>query len=178
MKVGNLKLDIQVCDCSSCYNLVVQDHSYYLTTPEKPRLEIIMPGYETPMVFNFEAEKTNIFNSYSLLLSASAGSADLIELPDGLYQLTYRICPYEELYHTICHIRNCKAWCRWEKLLVTLTTSCYDLDPKMRDSLEKIEWLLKGSEALAKDCQCEKASEAHQKAIELLEDLECLVEKI
>lgn len=172
MNVGTLKLDIRICECSSCDNLVLEDHSFYLTDqPERPKVQIAIPGYTSGILFDFIPSKSNIFNSYSFGLS---NNDCLQELSDGLYTITYMICPYDELFQTIYHIRQCKSWCRWDKLLIKFFDSCLDLPSDSEKMLNKIEYLLKGAEAFAKDCEPDKAIELHQKAVELLTRLECV----
>lgn len=173
MNIGELNLDIRISDCTACENLVVQDHSYYLTTPERPKLQIQLPGYTSKWMFDFSPEKINIFNSYSFGLSTSSS---LTELPDGLYTLVYMICPYDQLFHTVYHVRQCKAQCKWDTFLKQSFDSCYDLSPEVNKLLNRIEYLMKGAEVFARDCEPEKAIELHQKAVELLERLECILE--
>lgn len=173
MKIGELNLDIKVSNCSSCENLVIEDHSYYLTTPERPSIQIQLPGFNTTWTFDFTPEKTNIFNSYSFGVSPTSC---LSELPDGLYTIKYMICPYDQLYQTVYYVRQCKAQCQWDTLLKKSFDSCYDLSPDVNMLLNKIEYLLKGAEIFANDCEPDKAIEIHQKAVELLNRLECILE--
>lgn len=174
MNIGKLNLDIQVESCSSCKNLVVRDDSYYLEDPTFPKLQIKLPGSNLKYTFDFNFSKTNIFNSYSLGYSSSNETDCLVDLPDGLYTLTYMICPYDELFEVVYHIRQCTAWCRWETFLKNSFDSCLDLSPEVEKLLNRIEYLLKGAKAFADDCNPEKAIELHQKAVELLNRLECI----
>lgn len=175
MAIGNLNLDLRVCPCSSCKNLVLEDHSYYLDTPESPRVNITTPGSSTPWTFEFTPNKSNIYNSYSFGSSLVADAECLGDLADGLYTIKYMICPYDELNKTIYHVRQCLSWCRWETLLRQFFTNCLDLSRDSQALLNRIEYLLKGAEAFAADCDPDKAMELHQKAVELLTRLECQV---
>lgn len=171
MNIGELNLDVRVCDCSSCKNLVVEDHSFYLTDPEKASLKIGVPGITNKkFTFDFNAKKTNIYNSYSFGLSPNN---DLVDLPEGLYTLTYMICPYDELFKTTYYIRQCRTWCRWRKLLEDSFDSCLEITKEDERSLNKIEYLLIGAESYAENCEPEMAIKFHQKAISLINQLEC-----
>lgn len=171
MNIGKLNLDVRVCDCSSCKNLVIEDHSYYLTDPEKAQIQITLPGIDNKkFTFEFNHSRTNIFNSYSFGLSKETS---LINLPEGLYTITYMICPFDELFETTYYIRQCEAWCKWRSFLRQSFDSCLELSKEVEVLLNRIEFLLKGAEAFAEDCEPEKAVELHQKAIELLDRLEC-----
>ena len=86
------------------------------------------------------------------------------------------ICPYDQLYQTVYYVRQCKAQCQWDTLLKKSFDSCYDLSPDVNMLLNKIEYLLKGAEIFANDCEPDKAIEIHQKAVELLNRLECILE--
>lgn len=173
MNVGVLNLDIVIEECSSCKNLVVRDDSYYLTTPENPTITISLPGYSTAKVLEFDYSKINIFNSYSLGLSSSAGTNSLIDLPDGIYTIVYAICPYDDFNTKVYHLRACQAWCRFDTYLKSIFDSCLDLDPVISKDLQHVEWLLKGASAFAKDCDIKKAGDLYRKALELLDDIEC-----
>lgn len=174
MAIGKLNLDIRIQDCSSCKNLVVQDHSFYLDSQESPRISIKLPGSNKVYSFEFTTGAANIFNSYSLGYSGSNDTDCLIDIPDGLYTITYAICPYDQLYVTIYHIRQCKAWCKWDTFLKNSFDSCLDLSPDAEKLLNRIEYLLKGAKAFAEDCDPERAMELHQKANDLLTRLECI----
>ncbi len=174
MNIGNLNLAIRVDDNSSCKNLTIIDESYYLDTPERPRLMITLPGYSSALTFDgFNASQINIYNSYSLGLSNSAATDCLIDIPDGLYQIVYMICPYDELYQPIYHIRQCKAWCDWNTAVMTMFDSCLDFNDDLKNRLERVEWLLKGATAFAQDCDPTKAIALHKKAVELITDIKC-----
>jgi len=173
MSIGTLNLDIRVENCTSCNNLVLRDDSYYLETPEHPKIQIQVPGYNTKWTFDFTPETINIFNSYSFGLSTSTS---LAEIPDGLYTLVYMICPYDQLFETVYHIRQCKAQCRWDTFLKNSFDSCNELSPEVNKLLNRIEYLMKGAEVFAADCETERALELHQKAVELLDRLECILE--
>lgn len=173
MSIGELNLDLRIEECSSCKNLVVRDDSYYLDDPVNPIVTITIPGYSTAKVIEFDHSKVNIFNSYSLGLSASANTDSLIVLPDGLYKIVYAICPYDEIYKTFYHMRQCQAWCDYDTNLRALIDNCYDLDPVIAKKLQHAEWLLKGASAYAKACETDKAVAVHRKAIELLDEISC-----
>ena len=176
MSVGKLNLDITVEECSSCKNLVIRDDSHYLDTPENPTVTISLPGYSTAKVLSFDYSKINIYNSYTLGLSSSAQTTDLIDLPDGVYTITYAICPYDELNVKVYHLRACLAWCRFDKAVKALFDSCYNVDQNLSKKLQHIEWLLKGASVFAGDCEVQKAVDMYRLATDLLEEIECQLE--
>lgn len=175
MTIGDLNLDIRISDCSSSRNLSIKDESFYLETPVSPRVVITMPGTCLTYAFDFVPSRINIYNSYSLGISASNETHCLVDLPDGLYKIQYMICPYDKLITTVYHIRQVCAWNRWEACLTHLFDSCLDISSKIEKELNKIEYLLKGATAFANSCNSEKSIELHQKAMELLKELECIL---
>lgn len=172
MSIGTQVIDLRVDPNSSCKNLVVSDHSYYLADPESPRVQIKLPGYTSWHTLTFNFSENNIYNSYSFNLS---GSSSLINLPDGLYTIKYGFCPYDDNSTTFYHIRQCQAWCKWEDFLKQSIDSCLEVSKESEKILNRIEFLLRGAEAFAKDCDPDTAVELHQKAVELLTRLECII---
>jgi hypothetical protein len=174
MSIGNQHIEIIVDNNSSCKNLAIKDHSYYLNSEEieSPKLQIQLPGHSTWYTFDFNISQINIYNSYSFSLSPTDS---LTNLPDGLYSIKYGFCPYDENTHLFYHLRQCQAWCKWEQFLKQSIDSCLDISPDAEKILNRIEFLLKGAEILANDCEPEKALELHQKAVELLTRLECTI---
>lgn len=170
MSIGVQNIDLRFDSNSSCKNLVVQDHSYYLEAVEEPKIQIQLPGYTSWYTFDFNTSQTNIFNTNSF---SSSPSDTLGNLQDGLYTIKYGFCPFETNTHLFYHIRQCQAWCKWESFLKQSIDSCLDVSPEAEKLLNRIEFLLRGAEIFAKDCDPEKALELHQKAVELLNRLEC-----
>jgi hypothetical protein len=172
MSIGTQNIDLRIDTNSSCKNLVVKDHSFYLDEVESPKLQIQLPGRTTWFTFDFTPSEQNIFNSNSF---NSAPTEELGLLEDGLYTIKYGFCPYDENTHIYYHIRQCQAWCKWEQFLKQSIDSCLDVSPDAEKILNRIEFLLKGAEIFANDCEPEKAIELHQKAVELLTRLECTI---
>lgn len=174
MPIGKLNIELRVNTNSSCKTLVIADYSTYLETPESPRIQIQLPGASTWHTFAFTASQTNTFNSDSFL-DSDEEEEELTNLADGLYTIKYGFCPYEETSTTFYHVRQCLTWCRWHALLKQSFDSCLDLSKEMESLLNRIEYLMIGAEIYAKDCEPEKAIEFHQKAVELLDHLECII---
>lgn len=171
--IGTLKLNVEVLDTCDCYNLAVIDLSYYITSVEKPKLTITPPGYN-PIVFDFTINQTNIFNSYSLGLTDVNTVDQLLVLPDGVYEITYSVCPHDSLYATIYHLRTCNLDKRLSAFWAKQVTIC-DTDSKIYKNLDIIEILLRGAKANAQICNTDKAVELYKKADELLRRLETTI---
>lgn len=168
--IGTLSLNLEVVESCDCYTLSILDTSHYPVTPESPILDITVPGFQR-VRFDFNLDKINIFNSYSLRLTNSNTNNTVIELPDGLYEFTYAICPYDTLYQDKYHLRTCKLESRLAKYWAKAVSLC-DTQAKIYKEIDKIEILLKGAKANAQICNTKKAVELYKKADELLTRLE------
>ena len=165
-----LQLNVEVIENCDCKTLAILDTSYYPVTPEFPTLVIEMPGF-SPVQFPFQTGQVNIFNSYSLGLSGINTVPDLIDLPDGLYMLTYSICPNDQQYVTKHYLRTCQIEYKFAQEFAKTVNFC-DIDSKFMSDLQRIEVLIEGAKANAKVCNPTKAVELYRKANELLDRLD------
>ena len=172
MSIGTQNIDLRVDYNSSCKNLVIADHSYYLDIVEFPKIQILLPGSDNWFTFDFEQSKYNKFNSFDFNLSPEDS---LVCLPDGLYEIKYSICPHDENLYKYYHLRQCQAWSEWKDLLISSFDSCFDICEESEKTLNKIEYLLKGAEAYNENCDNETALLLHQKALKLLKNLKCQI---
>lgn len=88
-------LDFEIIPTGNSKTLVFIDSSDYYTEPEKPLLEITLPGYKKFFLVNIVARKVNTFNSNTIGLTEIFNNNDLVDLPDGVYNFKFKVCPYE-----------------------------------------------------------------------------------
>lgn len=91
-------LDFEIIPTGNPKTLVFLDSSDYFREPEKPLLEVTLPGYSKYFLVNITARKLNTFNSNTLGLTELLNNDCLVDLPDGIYTYKYKICPYDETY--------------------------------------------------------------------------------
>jgi hypothetical protein len=91
-------LDFEIIPTGNPKTLVFLDSSDYFREPEKPLLEVTLPGYSKYFLVNIVARKLNTFNSNTLGLTELLNDDCLVDLPDGIYTYKYKICPYDETY--------------------------------------------------------------------------------
>jgi len=91
-------IDFEIIPTGNPKTLVFLDSSDYFREPEKPLLEIILPGYSKYFLVNITARKLNTFNSNTIGLTELLNDDCLVDLPDGIYTFKYKICPYDEAY--------------------------------------------------------------------------------
>lgn len=80
--------------------LVLTDLSQYPETPDKPIWQITLPGFDTGIELAGLPGRSLYLDSNLLGFSLNAEACDLLDLPDGLWSICYRVCPYDELYHS------------------------------------------------------------------------------
>lgn len=91
-------LDFEIIPTGNPKTLVFLDSSDYFREPERPLLEITLPGYSKYFLVNITARRLNTFNSNTIGLTDLLNNDQLVTLPDGIYTYKYKICPYDETY--------------------------------------------------------------------------------
>lgn len=98
-------LDFEILETGNPKTLVFVDASQYMEEPERPLLEVVMPGYNKYTIVNVTAKRVNTFNSSTLKINQVLDQDCLINLPDGVWELKYKICPYTKVYVVKRHMR-------------------------------------------------------------------------
>lgn len=99
---------IYVDKCNSdCNVLKINDISEYdsAIAITNPVLKINLPGNTTDFVVPFPINGTGFYTTNSF------NSCNLSSLPDGIYVITYSVCPNETLYFTKKFLRTCQTRC-------------------------------------------------------------------
>lgn len=91
-------IDFEIIPTGNPNTLVFVDSSTYIEEPDRPLLEILMPGYSKFLLANVVARQINTFNSNTLGYTELLNADCLLELPDGVYRLNYKVCPYTVNY--------------------------------------------------------------------------------
>jgi len=170
--IGNttLRLDIDVVEQSNCKYLSILDCSQYITKPENASLDITIPGFSNPIRCSFDYGEVNVYNSG--LLGITGADSTLLNLPDGIYTITYRICPLDVLYITKKIIRVCELECKYLTLYAKVALDCSST-PSEFDKLNKIKVYIESAKAHGSICNYLKAAEFIQKANSLLLEIDC-----
>lgn len=108
----NLALDIFETSCNEIFRIA--DASIYaMGIPvECPTLEILVPGFTEPVVFDEDSTpdplEINFDNRYSAvdLLIQPAGATELACIPDGLYTIQYSVSPNDQVFVKYYHLRT------------------------------------------------------------------------
>lgn len=173
MSINNVVpyIAFQVLKSSDCRVLMIADQSVYAHLEGGPvYLDILLPGYTTSVEVEFLPHQLNIINANNLGLSDANSSDDLPNLPDGIYSITVRMCPFESFTITKTHLQNCQQLCDFKNRLISLDllACCSDKNDRTRGILSDISLLIEASEAHAARCNIKGAMDCYKKADELL----------
>jgi hypothetical protein len=119
-------LEVRIEPTNNCKILKVVDNSIYNPNivTENAILEITVPGYNCPVVFNVTPGFTLLLNSSNLEIATAASYAALLPLPEGIYKIKYSIKPNKYLSVEYDYLRNCQQFARY------ITAVCRFFDKK------------------------------------------------
>lgn len=99
-------LDFEILDSNNLKNIIFVDASTYSEEPENPILSLLLPGSNKYLIANITPRVVNVLDSHTIGLSQALESWCPVDLPDGVYTYTYKICPYETLKITKSYLRT------------------------------------------------------------------------
>jgi hypothetical protein len=130
-------------------------------------MEIIVPGFGT-VVLPFVINNINVYNSLSLGITP-VGSP-LIDLPDGIYYLTYSIAPayLNNIKRTI--IRTEQLQERFDRAFMRLDMMECDqaIKTQQKVDLNSIYFFIQGAIAAANKCASDEAIKLYNQANKML----------
>jgi hypothetical protein len=165
-------LDFEILEVGNPNTIVFVDSSQYMEPPDRPLLEVILPGYTKYVLTNVIPNQVNTYNSNTLNLSQSLGINHLTILPDGVWQFKYKICPYDYVYLYKNHLRTVlinekidKAYNDLELLGCTDKTTEYILN-----QIAQVHILLRGAKA-AVNVDTKVAGKYYQTANSIIDEV-------
>lgn len=165
-------LSHEIIETGNEKTLVFIDSSEYMSgkEPEGPMLEVLLPGYDRYLLVNYDARRVNTFNSSTIGLNPVLTLEELVPLPDGIYTIKQKVCPYEYVYIVkrsmrVTHLLN-KVKVLYRN--IDFASLTYDRNKEMQDALLKIHVLIEGAKA-AVEPHPNKAQEYYQLADRLVE---------
>lgn len=173
--VMGINIDFQVYDSKDPRALIVIDTSNWAHISNDPSIiEIITPGFETPVKNYYMKNSVNVFHSDDLGLNCSESCEDSRrDLPDGIYEITVKGSP-EKFNKTRKYLRTSKLQLKVDKLLIGLALECDTSEIKEKVSkLNEINLLIKSAEANVRYDNICTAQELLKKANKLVERINC-----
>jgi len=98
-------LDFEILETGNPKTLVFVDSSQYMESPDRPLLEVFLPGFHKYLLTNVVSSQVNTFNSSTLGLNKTLNINFLQDLPDGVWSFRYKICPYDYIFIDKKHMR-------------------------------------------------------------------------
>ena len=140
--------------------------------PESPIVEVRLPGFCEKGIAQIRFDQVNTLNSFSLNINTGEANSELLLLPDGLWSIEYKICPYEFIHTKKKHLRittfNNKLKEVYNKI------NLYACDSKNMDYLKhqlvNIHMLIEGAKAAA-NVYPDKAIDYYKSADKLVDNL-------
>jgi len=165
-------LDFEIIPTGNPKTLVFIDSSDYFREPEKPLLEVTLPGYNKYFLVNVVARKVNTFNSNTIGLTEILNKEYLVDLPDGVYTFKYKICPYENAYIVKKYFRTTLIEKELNDLYLQLeSTDCSTKEDRIKSySLVEIHTCITGAQAVVEKDE-KKANSFYQTAQRLINEL-------
>lgn len=160
-------LSFEILNTGNPKTLVFVDTSYYFEEPESPIIQVIPPGFNKYFVAAVIPRKVNTFNSGSLGISELVlDTSCLIELADGVWTITYRICPYDKQYVQQYHLRTVKLEKALNQIFDMMDHSDCTIkeDEKLKKELVDVMILIASGKASAEQNNPSKATDKYQKA--------------
>lgn len=167
-------LNFEIIPSNDCRIMMVADLSQYAHLENEPVvISVTLPGYTNPVDLPFEKGKLNILNAGNLGLSDAESADELPNLPDGIYKITLKTCPYDILNVTKDHLQNCQQLCDFKNKLIAVDLLCHcdENAAKAKAKLHDIILLIEASKAHAARCNVKRAMEHYRKADDLLKQL-------
>lgn len=171
LTIDTYKLDFLILDSNDSKSIVILDRSHYLDVPEKPLLEITLPGFTGHVELTYNVNGITVLDSDALCLTQACDYSGLADLPDGIYQIKMKVCPYDTLFVKKCYLKTQVLENVYADALLSLDDVCSDDLPKLKELIIDIDILIKGAKAETAYCNVEKAINKYIAAFKLLEKL-------
>jgi hypothetical protein len=162
-------LDFDVLDVLDTKTLTIIDKSEYLCNdPEKPVMEVLIPGNTKPILVPFRPNTINVINAHQLNLSCGDNS----NMPDGVYRLTYRICPQDSMYIDKYYLKTDILEYQLDILLLKVL-SCKDINKDLKKTFDSIFLYLTAAKAHARAENIKEATSLYKRAQKEINKTNC-----
>ncbi len=171
-------LEVRIEPTNNCKILKVVDNSTYNPdiAVENAILEITVPGYNCPVIFNVTPGFILLLNSSSLEIAPAASYESLLSLPEGIYKIKYSIKPNKYLSVEYDYLRNCQQFARYIAAVCRFfdkkCTFCDEDIKKLRKDLTWIKEVIDAAKFKVEECgDCGEGLELYNEANKLLSEI-------
>lgn len=166
----DIKIDFQVLDTYDPFTFSVADYSNWAHIVDKPAIiEITLPGCSDVVTHYFQKGSINIFNSLNLGLNCSDCGDELVELDDGIYELTLKGSP-DSFNKTRKFLRTVCTELELDKLFINTNLLC-DNNSGLIEKLFEIKFYLEAAKSNVRYDNICQSQELLFKAQEMIEKL-------
>lgn len=169
-------LDFEILDVDNSKIIIFIDASTYMDNPpEKPILELTLPGFNNYFIINIIPNQVNIMNANTIGITRTFTNDYncLVDLPDGVWEFTYRVCPYETVYIKKFVLRTAILNKKLKSLykLIESTDCSLKEDRKIKNKISDIHIFIETAKAYAEECDRARAGNFYQIADKFTNDL-------
>lgn len=153
-------------------SIAILDQSTYLSEPQLPLLQVIPPGFTGALQVPYAPQTITILNSDNLTLTDVTECGELADLPDGVWQITMMVCPYDELYVKKCYLKTTQ----FDNIYYNILLNYDDCSPFLEKSeyekrIIEVDILIQSAHAEARCFNVDKATMKYQKALSILNSI-------
>lgn len=167
-------LDFEILETGNPKTLVFVDSSQYIGPPDRPLLEVFLPGFNNYLLTNVASGVVNTFNSSTLGLNETLKINFLQDLPDGVWQFRYKICPYNYVFVDKKHMRVTQLTIKLRDVYNKLSLEACDCptqqDVYLQNRLNQINVLIEGAKSVV-NLDSTKAFRYYNLADKLADDI-------
>jgi len=150
--------------------LLLYDHSVYTAAPDTPVYDIVSPGMDSAIRINANAEAITAVNALLLFGNYTGDNPALAALADGVYQIIFRVRPYDSALAVIYDLRTTAITQLMDDIYAMLEVrNGHPVTEKQYVDLMDAEMLLRSAEANCRLGNTSKASSYYQDAWRLVE---------
>jgi len=176
--MAKIRLDFDIINTGNPYYLSLYDTSNWGVIKDKVAIiEIVRPGEDNPLIFTFEKNKLNIFNSNLLeevCLEEGCDVPDLVMLSDGLYSITLKGSP-DKFFKCKLYLKTDSFELELSKLFIKYFSDC-KADMKILEKITEIKYLIQGAKSAVRFSNITLANSLWEKATNKLDDLKDCIE--
>lgn len=165
-------IDFAILEDNDPKTITLFDKSTYIGTPELPLVQVTMPGFTGHVNFAYIPSTVISITSDSLNLTYNSSLGATADLPDGVYQIALKNCPYDEFFLNKCYLKTSQFNRSFECFLRSMDNcSCCKDDQKIKEEIIDIEILILSAKAEVSICNIGGATTKFNAAVKKLTNL-------
>lgn len=172
IKSSSYNIDFYILQNNDPKSVAILDMSEYIDQPEKPKVDVILPGFTGHVSVDYVPGSVLIMDSDMLDLTSECDYCDKPDLPDGVYQITMKICPYDELYKRKCFLKTTIFFNSLQEILLqtNLDDNSYQ-NRQFKNDILDLYLLIHSASADVARCNVQDGVKKYDAAVRLLNQI-------